>query len=365
LSFFDEADEPQTRQRRAPRRRPPSGGGRRPPGDRQAIQTRRAVAAVVGLVILVLVILGVHSCQVSARNSSLKDYNNNVAAVITESLNTGQQLFQQLTQAGGPSNAANLQQEINRTANAAAQQLQKAQGFDVPSEMHAAQTNLLLTLQMRHDGLVNIASNVQQALGTSTNKDAINTIAEEMARLYASDAVYKDYVVPPIQQELKSALGPNNGEQQNLGQFVPSLTWLAPSFVASTLHATLPTTPAKCSPHKLYGHSLDSVSVAGTTLQTGSTNTIPASPPPKFTLNYTNGGDVNEANVKAEVTVSGTSVSGETTIPSTTAHATGSANVTLSKAPSPGTYTVVAKIAGVPCEKNTSNNSLSFPVTFQ
>jgi hypothetical protein len=366
LSFFDEADEPQTRQRPASRRRPPSGGGRRPPGDQQAIQTRRAIAAVAALVILILVILGVHSCQVSARNSSLKDYNNNVASVIQQSNSTGTQLFGQLSQnAGGTGAGAGLEQQISQTAASAAKQLRAAEGFSVPDEVKPAQSNLLLALQMRHDGLINIAKEIQPALQTATSADAVKLIAAEMARLYASDVVYKDYALLELRNALTSALGTNNGEQQVTQQFVNDLRWLEPSYVATKLHATLPITPADCQSGKLYGHSLDSVAVAGTTLQTGSTNTIPASPPPKFTLSYTNGGSVNETNVKLKVSVSGTSVSGTATIPSTTAGATGTGDVTLSSAPPAGTYTVTATIEKVACEKNAANNSLSFPVTFQ
>ena len=65
---------------------------------------------------------------------------------------------------------------------------------------------------------------------------------------------------------------------------------------------------------QLVGHSLNSVSVAGTTLQTGSTNTISATPPPTFSLNVTNGGQVAETGVILKVSVSGTSVKGQTTI---------------------------------------------------
>jgi hypothetical protein len=366
LSFFDEADEPRTRQRPSSRRRSPSGGGGRPPADRQAIQTRRAVAAIAGVVILILIILGIHSCQVSARNSALKDYNNNVAAIVTKSLNTGAQLFGELAQqSGGAANAANLQQEISRTANDALSQLKTAQGFSVPSEAKTAQVNLLLALEMRHDAMVNIANNIQQALATNASQDAVKAIAEEMARLYTSDVVYKDYVVPPLRAALQSALGANNGEQQNLGQVVHDLTWLSVGTVAQRIHATLPTTPANCSSNKLYGHKLDSVSVNGTTLSPGTNATIPRSPAPKFTFNYTNGGDTNEANVKFDVTVNGTSSSGQTIVPSTTAGASGSTSVTLKRPPAAGTYTVIAKIVGVPCEKNTDNNSETLTVTFQ
>ena len=115
----------------------------------------------------------------------------------------------------------------------------------------------------------------------------------------------------------------------------------------------------------LHGHELNSVNVGSTQLQTGSPNTIPASPAPTFTLNFTNSGTNNETNVKCMVTVSGTSDSGETVVPQTIAGQSTTCKVTLKSIPSTGTATVVATIEKVPGEKNITNNSLSFPVTFQ
>jgi hypothetical protein len=129
------------------------------------------------------------------------------------------------------------------------------------------------------------------------------------------------------------------------------------------------TSRAPCRPTKiapgLHGHKLNSVSVDGTTLQTGSTNTIPARPAPTFTLNFTNSGTNTETNVTCEVSVTGTGVTGQAVVAQTTAGETTTCNVTLKSAPPTGTYTVKATIEKVPGEKNLANNSLSFPVTFQ
>ncbi|MGZ4262335.1 MAG: hypothetical protein ACXVR0_18795, partial [Solirubrobacteraceae bacterium] len=92
MSFFDEADEPRT-EPTAQRRRRSTGGGRRPPSEEQAIRARRAVALVILLIVVILIVVGVHSCQVSARNNSLRDYNNNVSTLITESGQTSQEVF--------------------------------------------------------------------------------------------------------------------------------------------------------------------------------------------------------------------------------------------------------------------------------
>ena len=367
MSFFDEADEPTIAPRTATRSRRPSGGGRRPPRDPQTIQIRRAIAAAAILVILVLIVLGVHSCQVSARNSSLKDYSNNVASLIQQSDQTGTQLCGQLSSGGGSGNATNRQNQINQTRVNADSQLSHARSLDVPDEMKSAQQNFVLTLQMRRDGIANIAQKIQPALGNSTGKDATNAIAAEMARFYASDVLYKDYTVPLVVAALHAAdiaVGGNNGQPVEAGQFLPDVGWLTASFVASKLGSPGAPPAGKPAPGT-HGHSLDSVSVGSTTLQSGSTNTVPANPAPTFTLHFTNTGQNTEKNVTVKVTVSGTGVSGQATVPQTTPGQQATGQVTLNSVPPTGTHTVTATVVPVPGEKNVANNTQSFPVTFQ
>jgi hypothetical protein len=372
LSFFDEADEPQTaprtRSRPSARGRRPSGTGRRPPTDRQAVRARQAVLGVVVVIIIVLIAIGVHSCQTSATRSALQDYSNNVASLIQQSDQTGSQFFGILASSSGTSGATSLQTQINQTRVNATSELARAKSIDVPGEVQTAQQQLLLALRMRVDGITNIAAQIQPALGTtSARKDAINTIGAEMARFYGSDVVYKDYAVPEMVSALNGsgiAIGGTSGQPIVGRQFLPNIEWLSPSFIAKTLHVSLPNAGTGKIAPGLHGHALNSVKVAGTTLQTGSTNSIPASPAPAFTLNFTNGGVNNETNVVCKVTVNGTGVSGQTTVPETFAGQTTTCQVTLSKVPPRGTYTVQATIEPVPGEKTISNNSLSFPVTF-
>ena len=51
------------------------------------------MASVAILIVVILVALGVHSCQVSARNSALKSYSGDVYTLIQKSDQTGRQLF--------------------------------------------------------------------------------------------------------------------------------------------------------------------------------------------------------------------------------------------------------------------------------
>jgi hypothetical protein len=376
LSFFDEADdEPRTESRSAPRtasraaarRRGSSGGGRRPPGDQQSIQVRRAVAAGVLVVIVLLMGLLIHSCQVSQANSALRDYTNSVSSLVTSSAQTGSQLFRVLS--SGQS-ATTVNNQVNAVLHTARGELSTARGLSPPDQVRTANQNLVIAMRMRVDGITNIASHIQTALGNSSQAtQAVTGISAEMARFYASDVLYKDYSAPQIAGALHGAgitIGGTNGATISGAQFLPSVQWLIPNTVAAELHVAAPGLPATGKPAPgLHGHSLDSVSVDGTTLQTGSTNTIPAKPAPTFSLNYTNGGTNNETDVVCKVTVTGTGVGGQKVVAQTIAGQHGTCQVTLSSSPPAGTYTVDATIEKVLGEKNTGNNSLSFPVTFQ
>jgi hypothetical protein len=368
LSFFDDADETLTEQRTARRRdRAPSGGrrpstGRRRSSDQQAFMVRRAIALTGIVVVVILIVLGVHSCQVSQRNSSLKDYSNSVATLIAKSNQTGKTLFSQLSGASGASNATTLQTQVNQTLQDARSQLNQAKALSVPNEMRVAQQNLLLALQMRRDGISNVASQIQQALSKSASADASKTIAAEMARLYSSDVVYTDYAAPAVVAALHGA--GIYGQPIASGQFVQNIQWLTPTFVASKFGAVLPsTTNGKPAPG-IHGHAMQSCSVNGTPLVVGGTNTLPANPPPTFSCTFSNDGQNNETNVVVKVQVGGSSASGQAVQPQTQPGHQYSVQVPLSSAPPAGSYTVTARIQKVAGETVATHNTLSFPVTF-
>jgi hypothetical protein len=370
LSFFDDADEPASE----PRGRRSSGTGRTPgsrralPSDREVIQRRRALAVVGVVVAIVLIALLVHSCQVSQRNSALMNYNNNVSSVLTQSDSAGSQLFSALASGTGASNLTGLQNQINEIRAKADAQLATAKGFAVPSAMKGAQQNLVLALQMRRDAIHGIAAQIQPALGNSASGDAVNAMASDMARLYASDVVYKAYAAPLIASALNAAKIP--GQTIYAGQFLPNVEWMIPSFVASELHGSAPSTSSsgtgtgKVAPG-VHGHKLDSVSVNGTTLQTQSTNTIARSPAPTFTCTFENDGQNTETNVVVRVAVAGTSINGQAVVPQTVPGHQYTVSVQLSSSPPAGAATVTATVERVPGETVVTHNTQSFPVTLQ
>ena len=323
---------------------------------------RRAIALAGIVIVVVLIVLGVHSCQVSQRNSSLKDYSNSVATVIVKSNQTGRTLFNQLSGASGASNATNLQTQVNQTLQDTRSQLSQAKRLSVPNEMRVAQQDLLLALQMRRDGVSNIASEVQHALSKAASGDAAKTIAAEMARLYSSDVVYTDYTAPAVVSALHGA--GIYGQPIASGQFVQNIQWLTPTFVASKFGAALPSTSGGKPAPGVHSHAMQSCSVNGTPLVVGGTNTLSANPAATFNCTFTNDGQNNETNVVVKVQLSGTSVSGQAITPQTVPGHQYTAQVQLSSAPPAGSYTVTATAQKVPGETIATHNTLSFPVTF-
>ena len=240
----------------------------------------------------------------------------------------------------------------------------------MPDEAKAAQTDLLLTLQMRRDGIAQIAQQIQPALQASTATDAVNQIAAEMARFYASDVVYKSYALPSIVGALHNAgiaVGGTNGEPVEGGQFLPDLQWLTPSFVATSLH-----TYGQLRQQERQGHARH--------------------PRPRAELGERRGHDAPErlhehgpgepgADVHADFHQQRLEQRDERGLqgqrsrtrapaarrPSRRHRPASRRPARCRSAPSPkaGSYTLTATIEPVPGEKVTSNNTQTFPVTFQ
>jgi hypothetical protein len=224
----------------------------------------------------------------------------------------------------------------------------------------------VLVMKLRRDGIADVALNIQAALGQSTSADAVTKIAADTARFYASDVLYKTETAPLIAAALHKAgiaVGPN-GETIEAGQFLPDLGWLTPDFIRTRFGVAAPAQTTKAAPGP-HGHKMDSCSAGGTQLQTAATNTLPATPPPTITCAFTNTGKSNEANVVVKVSISGTSITGQTIVPQTTPGNQSTATIKLASSPPPGTYTLSATVERVPGETSVTRNTLSFPVKFQ
>jgi hypothetical protein len=342
--------------------------------DQQTLLVRRLVAAGGVVFVVILLVVLVKGCVDSQRTQALKDYNRNVRSLVQESQSeVSKPFFQALAGASGQQ-GQQVAEQLNQLREVAAEELAQAGRFDVPGEMSEAQRDLKLVLSLRQDSVAKVADLVGPALGkTAAAGAAVNQMAGQMRAFDASDVVYSQRVAPLILRALKSdgisASYDGSSGEQVLAQadFLPSLSWIDPTFVATRTGASVnggkPGAPAP----GLHGHALDSVSVGGTTLASGGSNQLPASPPPAFTVNFTNGGDNVETNVKVDVQVTSDTgtIKASATVPSTQPHQPASTTVTLPKSPSTaGPSTIKVTVEKVPGEQSTDNNTQTYTALF-
>jgi hypothetical protein len=347
--------------------------------DQQTLLVRRLVAAGAVVLAVVLLVVLVKGCVDNRRQAALKDYNRSVRTLVEHSRSAvAKPFFAALGSAGGQ-DQQQLQETINQLRVVADEDLSQAQRLDPPDAMKSAQTNLELVLSLRRDGVANVADEIQTALGgTAGAGTAVDAIAGQMQAFNASDVVYSQRVAPLILKGLKddgiaASYDGTAGEQVlPYANFLPDdggLNWMSPDYVAQQLGASTSSGRQSGTPAPgLHGHQLDSVSVNGVDLTTTGSNRIAASPPPTFVVNFTNGGENDETNVKVtvEITGGGAPVRAQTIVPNTTAGEAATANVTLRQSPSTaGASTIRVTIQPVLGEQTTDNNTATYTALFE
>ncbi|HEU4701821.1 MAG TPA: hypothetical protein VFS37_05000 [Conexibacter sp.] len=346
--------------------------------DQQTLLVRRLVAAGAVVLVVVLLVVLVKGCVDNRREAALKDYNRSVRTLVEHSRSAvAKPFFDALSTAGGQ-DQQQVQETINQLRIVADEDLSQAQRLDPPDAMKEAQSDLELVLSLRRDGVAKIADEIQTALGgTAGAGTAVEAIAGQMQAFNASDVLYSQRVAPLILKGLKddgiaASYDGTAGEQVlPYANFLPEggLSWMSPDYVAQQLGAVSSNgRPSGTPTPGLHGHQLDSVSVGGVELTTTGSNRIPASPPPTFVVNFTNGGENDETNVKVtvEITGSGAPIRAQTIVPNTTAGQSATANVTLRQSPSTsGPATIRVTIQQVLGEETTDNNTATYPALFE
>ncbi len=360
MSFFDEDDEPR---RGSPRRRRAPAGD--VAADSQTLLVRRAVA---GVLLLVFV---VNSCRNSQRENALKDYNNEVSAIASESSTQVGTEFFRLLGDGGSESPQDLQTAVSGFRVQAEQQLMQAESLDVPDEMQGAHRSLLIALEWRRDGLDYIAQRINAALGDSGDAadEAIQEIAGQMQVFLSSDVAYQTRVAPFIKAALdEQEIG---GQRIASSRFMPTLDWLQPEVVAEQLGQQLsagagrdrdePTGPG------LHGTNIESVAYGDTTLQPDAPNQLTFDPASTFSVNFTNGGENDEFDVRVTVRIegSGEPISLTDTIDQIAPGVSATAEMVLEEPPPQGAaLNITVRVAPVPGEDNTDNNQAEYQAIF-
>ena len=327
---------------------------------------RRLLAAGLGVVLLLLIVLGIKSCRDSARRDAFKNYVRDVGALVQASDTESKNLFALLEKPGGQGQVQ-LQNAVNGYESDAAQLVDRAKGTDHPDEMANAQRYFVDVLQLRRDGITHIARELRNALSGQGDPDAVGRIATQMQLFLSSDVIYSQRVLPNLSRPLRKEKLLSQVEVPK-SRFLPDLQWIRPSVVADNLQGLGSTSGGPVAPG-LHGTALLGVTAkpGGEALTEAGATQITVNPKLSFDVTVQNGGESDERDVVVQLTISGAGkpLAREQTIPVIAAGTQKVATIPLAATPPLGRpVTIKVSIKAVPGEKKTDNNRASYPAIF-
>jgi hypothetical protein len=323
---------------------------------------RRGIAAGAGLLVLILLIFGIKGCLDSRKDRAFRDYAADVNAIVGESNNLANNLFETLSR---PRNAEALdvQNEVNALATDAEQLVERGRDTDHPDELNAAHRWVVDTLEFRRDALKNIAQRIPAALGERGRKPAIESIAAQMQMFLASDVMYSQRAIPELQQEFSDR---GVDERFRQSRSLPDLGWLDPETVDTRLGRI--TTGQQAATPGIHGTGLQGVTVkpSGTALSEDGVNRIAATDGLTFDVEVQNQGESEETNVPVTVSIkNGKQIQLEQTISRIAAGDAQTVSVPITPAPTTGAVSeVTVAVTAVPGEKVKDNNRATYQVVF-
>lgn len=356
MAFLDEEEAaPPFEEPERPRRpeRPPSGPARK----RQQFLIRRLIGVGVGVALLILLVIGFRGCLEARSDRGLRNYTQDVSTIMQESEQRGSELFDALEDDNLTD--VQLKDKISSVRSASSSLLDRAENVSTPDQMADAQSATTQALRLRRDALELITANIGAATGDTETTEAIETISNQMAALFASDVLWAQLAVP----EIGDVLTADDLEAPELppGNFLPAndpTKYLDETEVVSLVAGA----DSGASTGGLRGLELAQVSVGDTALSADQTTTV-ADNAREIRVQVLNGGEQVERAVNVIVTVDDQEVSEP--IPQIEAGATEEAAIPLETVPQPGSeVTIEVLVEPVPGEQVSDNNQATYTVIF-
>jgi len=362
MSFLDEKED---RPRRRDRPRPITDG----PAGGSNVGSRRIVALVVGVALLLLLVLATRGCLESRKERAYKDYVREVTALTGESRQQSEAFFA-LFGGGDAQGAIELENRVNELRVSADQLVDRAKGADPPDELAVANRYLIDVLEFRRDGLGAIARPLPEAARGKGSE--AGRVAAEMLNFLTSDVLYSQRFVPEAERALARAGYLSDApipRQEREVTFLADVDFLSGTFVTERLAGADATPTDEEATPGLHGTELLSVTVDpdGTPLAADGTTTVTGGEDISFAVEIMNGGESTEEEIPITVTVTGgpEPITVEDTLGSIEAGATDSVTIPLAATPPTGQpVTVEVEVGQVPGEEVADNNSASYQVTF-
>jgi hypothetical protein len=334
--------------------------------DRQTLVVRRTIAAGVGLLVLVLLVLGIRGCLDARKERALKDYVSDVDALVKESDQQGDALFGLLSGPGGRDQAVDVENSLNGFRVQSAQLVDRARDLDRPGEVNDAHSYLIEGLEFRRDGLAAIADALPTALGDQDRREGTERVTGQMQSFLASDTIYDARFRPSLREVLQAE--DLTGEIRIPdSQFVPDIRWLQPRFVADRVAGVRTGRPGGEAAPGLHGNGIGTVSLGGQALGADGSTTINVTDDLEAEVQVVNQGDNTETDVNVRVTIGrgDDAIEAEEQLDSIAAGETKTVTVPLGEQPPTGQNVPVrVEIEPVPGEEKTDNNTQTSSVIF-
>jgi len=370
FDFFE--DEPATTEAqppaqrvRLPRRAGRGPARRRPAGPPRGLTpfVRLLVAVVILVVIFVFFGLAIQSCASTSKHDAYQGYMTDVSHIAKASNADGTSFVNALTTTGVKPTA--IAKTLGGVATSERQNLAQAQKLDPPGKLRPENQQLIEALQLRISGIDGIAKTLQLVQGASSTTGDAARLAEQGARLTASDIVWSDLFATPANAEM--AKDGVKGVQAPSSKFVVTPTIVGENSMSQLLkRLTEPTSGGK--PSGLHGTNLVSVVAqpGNQTLSESSTNTVTANQNLSFVVTIEDSGDFQEGHIQVNLTIQQTPVIRqqkeiELINPGTQKSVTFS---DLGDVKFARTEQLSVTVAAVPGETRLDNNKGTFPVIF-
>ena len=373
FDFFDEpatVEQQQTSRVRMPRRRregqPPRPPIRPPQGFTPLLRLVGLIAF--AILIVVLLVFWVQSCQSSSKRNAYRDYMRDVGRVASASSAVGRDLQTALTTQGVK--PAELVSSLRSLSQRQQQLIDRAQELKPPGALRAENQAVVEALQFRRSGLEGMAATFAASARTKSGGNEAELLAQQSQRLVASDVVWDDRFHDPSQTEMR--------DQGITGVEVPDSNFLDDSSLATPAawsDGILPRIRGASTggtggtgPH---GSALEFVKAlpSGDSLSTDTENTIIATTDLAFSVGVKNSGNAQEVGIDVTLTI-------QRPAPQQPIVKTKKIQVIdpgqvktlvfrdLGQVPFANKTTLKVDVAPVPQEENADNNSASYPVIF-
>jgi hypothetical protein len=373
---FDFFEEPETQEApgRADRtlRRPLGGRGPRLP--RGPVRPRAGftpLLRLLGLIafailLVVLLLLWVQSCQEDQKRDAYSDYMTDISAVGRDSERVGRELSDVLTTPG--IKPAELQKQLAGLVQQQEIGTTRARNLDPPGPLRASHNAAVESLGFRVSGLAGLAEAFKRTQGSKDAAAAGELLARQAERLVTGDVVWEDLFMDRAVTVLR--------EEEIAGVEVPDSNFVQTPDLAST-RSMVPiweringsAASGTGTPTGLHGTGIESVKVlpGGQQLSESTENTVEASTDLAFAVAVTDTGDHQEVKVVVTLTIqqSPTPIVKKQTIDIINPEET--KTVVFRDFPSVdfGERRILrVDVDPVPGETNTQNNSAEFPVIF-